>query len=303
MDAATACLLLSRAGFPTDAEGVSVTAREDRWAVLLPGDRMAWFPMNNVASARLATERRVLALLASGCSFHVPRVVHADEAGWQLRALVPGVHDPWGMFRRVQSDRVLARRIGQALGRILAEQHTHIRRADVAGWVPEKLSWPEPSEQLRDQLPRVVTDAALLRVLESVVRRYEEQQHDLAPGECVLSHGDLGLHNVVFVPDADEVAGVFDYYGAAWADRHQDFRYLLLPGSADESMLNGALEIYEPLLGLRLDRERIRLGNAACAIGFLGYRCGTPPEAVSCGRTLADDLHWVTHALRGLGLR
>ena len=43
---------------------------------------------------------------------------------------------------------------------------------------------------------------------------------------------------------------MFDYDGAAWADRHQDFRYLLFPGSADETMLDGALEIYEPLLGL-----------------------------------------------------
>ena len=66
-------------------------------------------------------------------------------------------------------------------------------------------------------------------------------------------------------------------------------------------MLDGALEVYEPRLGRRLDRERIRLGNAACAIGFLGYRCGTPPEARSCGRTLAEDLAWLTAALAGLG--
>ena len=299
MDAESACLLLSQAGFPTDPAGVSVTAREDRWAVSLPGDRMAWFPMNQVASGRLAAERRVLGLLAARCSFRVPRVLRADEAGWQVRDLVPGLYDPWGMFRRVQSDRALARRIGQALGGILAEQHVQIRWEDVAEWLPDRLPWPEPSDQLRDQLPHVVTDAGLLRVIERVLRSYEDQQEDTAPSDRVLNHGDLGLHNVAFVPGTDEVAGGFDYDGAAWADRHQDFRYLLFPGSADETMLDGALEIYEPLLGLRLDRERIRLGNAACAIGFLGY----PPEADSCGRTLAEDLQWVTHALQGLGER
>ncbi len=68
-------------------------------------------------------------------------------------------------------------------------------------------------------------------------------------------------------------------------------------------MLDGALEVYEPLLGLQLDRERIRLGNAACVIGFLAFRCCTLPEERSCGRTLAEDLHWVTHALQGLGER
>jgi aminoglycoside phosphotransferase (APT) family kinase protein len=303
MDVAKACLLLSRAGFPTTAETVAVTARDDRWAVSLPGDRMAWFPMNEAASARLATEHRILALLAARCSFRVPRVVHADEAGWQLRELVPGVFDPWGMFRRVQSDPALARRIGRAIGRILAEQHAMIRRDDIAGWLPEKLPWPEPSTGVLAQLPHVVTDAALLDELQRVLRRYEEQQQEIALSECVLNHGDLGLHNVAFVPDTDDVAGVFDYDGAAWADRHQDFRYLLFPGSADESMMDGALEIYEPLLGMRLDRDRIRLGNAACAIGFLGYRCGTSPDAISCGRTLAEDLHWVTNALQGLGQR
>ena len=66
-------------------------------------------------------------------------------------------------------------------------------------------------------------------------------------------------------------------------------------------MLDGALEVYEPAVGSRLDRDRIRLGNAAGAIGFLAFRCGTPPEARSCGRTLAEDLDWLGWALRGLG--
>jgi hypothetical protein len=66
-------------------------------------------------------------------------------------------------------------------------------------------------------------------------------------------------------------------------------------------MLDGALEVYEPATGRHLDRDLIRLGNAACAIGFLAFRCGTPPEARSCGRTLAEDLDWLGWALRGLG--
>ena len=68
-----------------------------------------------------------------------------------------------------------------------------------------------------------------------------------------------------------------------------------------EEMLDGALEVYEPAVGRRLDRDRVLLGNAACAIGFLAFRHGTPPEARSCGRTLAEDLEWLGRALRGLG--
>ena len=49
-----------------------------------------------------------------------------------------------------------------------------------------------------------------------------------------------------------------------------------------------------------LDRNRIRLYNAACAIGFLAFRAGVPPEQKSCGRTLAEDMRWVRLALAKL---
>jgi hypothetical protein len=55
--------------------------------------------------------------------------------------------------------------------------------------------------------------------------------------------------------------------------------------------VEGALEVYEPVVGSRLDR--ILLGNAVSAIGFLAFRCGTPPDARSCGRTLTEDLDWL----------
>ena len=76
--------------------------------------------------------------------------------------------------------------------------------------------------------------------------------------------------------------------------------YLLFNDDHGEPMLVAALEAYEPALGVRLDRGRIRLCNAACAIGFLAHRAGTPPEARPCGRTLAEDLAWVKGALRSL---
>jgi Phosphotransferase enzyme family len=301
MDAEIACALLRGAGYSADPQEVRVEGRAERWAVTLPGGRMAWFPMNPDAAGRLAVERRILDLLAARCSFRAPRVVHADEAaGWQLRELVPGIFDPWALYRRVQADRVLARRIGRALGSILAQQHVCAGPDDVAGWLPRRLPWPAPSAELWATLPQVVTDAGLLHVIARVLQRYEDATDKAAPGDRVLAHGDLGLHNIVLAPGTDEVAGVFDYDGAAWADRHQDFRYLLFDKESEE-MLDGALEVYEPATGRHLDRDLIRLGNAACAIGFLAFRCGTPPEARSCGRTLAEDLDWLGWALRGLG--
>ena len=117
----------------------------------------------------------------------------------------------------------------------------------------------------------------------------------------MLVHGDLGFHNIAVDPGTDELLGVFDYDSAAWADRHHDFRYLVF-GDDDESVLDGALEVYEPAMAVRIDRSRVRLCNAACAISFLAFRCGVPPEARSCGRTLAEDLAWVRAALSGIGI-
>ncbi len=300
LDAQMICALLAEVGILVAPEAVRIEPRDDRWAVLLPGDQMAWLPMNPAGRRRLAAERRVLDVLAQRCSFRVPRVLHADAAGWQVRSLVPGLCDPWGLYRRVSRDRALSRGIGRALGGVLAQQHARVPGEDLAGWLPRRPPWPEPERRLWDNLPHVGADARLLRAIARVLRRYEDQVEGAAC-DHVLVHGDLGFHNVALVPGTDEVAGVFDYDGACWADRHQDFRYLVFPGGAAGEVLDGALEVYEPALGLRLDRERIRLCNAACAIGYLAFRRGTAPEARSCGRTLAEDLEWVEQALHDLG--
>ena len=247
---------------------------------------------------RLEAERRTLQLLAMRCSFQVPRVLFIAEAGWDIRALVPGACDPWALYERVQHDRPLARRIGHALGGILAEQHTRVHVEDTAGWLSHRLRWPEPWEWIEDRLPHVVQDVRLLRSIEGVLRRCREQES--METDSVLVHGDLGFHNIAVEPLTSVVQGVFDYDGAAWTDRHYDFRYLVFDQQGEE-LLDAALEIYEPAVGVRLDRARIRLLNAACAISYLAFRCGKPPEAHSCGRTLAEDLRWVSHALRTIG--
>ncbi len=299
MDAKQVRTLLTAAGFCLAFQDAQIEAREDRWAVLLPRKRMAWFPMNAEGSQRLATERRVLRLLQARCSFQAPRVLFVAEAGWEVRALVPGVCDPWRLFQQAQNDRALAQRIGRSLGHVLAEQHVRVRPEDAAGWLPRRLRWPKPREWVEGRLPHVMQDARLQRSIGRALRRYDDLDH-AGSGNRVLVHGDLGLHNIAVDLQTAEVQGVFDYDGAAWADRHHDFCYLLFDREEDD-MLEAALEAYEPALGIQLDRARIRLLNAACAVSFLAFRCGAPPEARPCGRTLVEDLNWVRHALQGAG--
>jgi hypothetical protein len=106
----------------------------------------------------------------------------------------------------------------------------------------------------------------------------------------------VGFHNLALDPDTHAVRGIFDYEEAAWADRHHDFRYLVFDLGRDE-MLEAACSVYEPLVGRPIDKGRVLLYNAACAVTFLAYRAGWQPEEKPCGRTLAEDLRWSRHAI------
>ncbi|MGH8218924.1 MAG: phosphotransferase family protein [Steroidobacteraceae bacterium] len=117
----------------------------------------------------------------------------------------------------------------------------------------------------------------------------------------MLVHADLGLHNVVVDPETLRVAGVIDYEGAVYGDRHQDFAVMVFQQD-EEPMFEGALAVYEPLTGTKIDRDRVLLLNAVAAIGFLGFRHGHPPEEAWCGRTLDEDLAWTQAALVRAGI-
>jgi hypothetical protein len=293
----TASSALREAGVHLRPALLRVEAREDRWLVSLPGERLAWFPANARGRERLQLERRILRLLSERCSFRAPRILFESSQGWDVRASVPGLYDPWGLYRRTLTDIPLARRIGSAIGSILVEQHTGVAHSDVAGWLPTRPAWPEPSDWIKRRLPDVTDDWRLLAQIDHALKVYDGVV--AAADDHVLVHGDLGLHNIAVDPETLEVRGVFDYDGAGWADRHHDFRYLIFD-HRQEDALEAALAVYEPTLGRTLSRPRIRLYNAVCAISFLAFRLGVPPEQLSCGRTLADDLDWVRGSLARL---
>jgi aminoglycoside phosphotransferase (APT) family kinase protein len=290
-----ACGVLAEVGLGFEPSDVHVEAREERWVVRLPGQHLAWFAASRHGLQRLQTERRVLRLLETRCTFRVPRVLFESAGGeFDVRAMVPGMSDPWHIYAAVCDSVELAVQLGTTVGTILADQHSRIGPADIAGWLPRRPAWPRPREWVCERLRSVVDDPGLIANAEAVMDAYENVP--VSEADRALVHTDVGFHNLGIDPQSYTVHGLFDYDGAAWADRHHDFRYLLLDLDRYE-LLEAAVSAYEPVVGHRIQRERVLLYNAACAVSFLAYRAGAKPEERSCGRTLAEDLRWARLAL------
>lgn len=268
---------------------------EEKWLVRLPGQRLAWFAASRRGLELLDVERRVLRLLEARCSFAAPRLLFESRDGeFDLRTMVPGSADPLTCYHLVRDSAEHAVRMGAAIGAILAEQHTKIKAAEVSPWLPSRPSWPESREWVRDRLPLVVDDSRLIARAIAVMDLYEQVSVDEA--DRVLIHADVGFHNLAIDPESHAVNGIFDYEGAAWADRHHDFRYLVF-GFDRYDLLEAASSAYEAVAGRVIGRDRVLLYNAACAITFLAFRVGVKAEQRWCGRTLAEDLQWSEHAI------
>jgi hypothetical protein len=286
---------LVAAGFRCRPSDVQIEAREERWLVRLPGQRVAWFAASSSGLERLRAERRVLRLLEARCSFGAPRVLfESRDEEFDVRTMVPGTVDPWAVYAETRDDTRRSIQLGTAIGAILAEQHSRISASDVREWLPAIPSWPEPRDWISERLPSVVGDADLIARAGYVMEAYESVSLDQV--DRALVHTDVGFHNLGIDPQSFAVHGIFDYDGAAWADRHHDFRYLVFALDRYE-MLEAATSVYEPVVGRPIRRDRVLLYNAACAISYLAYRAGTEPEERSCGRTLAEDLRWSKHAI------
>ncbi len=296
--ARTCQLRTCEAGFSSDARAIEVHSREDRVAVRMPHDRMAWFPSNQAGLAMLTKDRRVLRLLERYCHFSTPRLLYEDETGWDVRALVKGAVHPRGLSERIAADPTFARAFGEDLGRILADQHTCIPPGELTGWLPAFPNWPRPEDL--PHLADVIDDPILLARIDQALDRRAEIRSALQ--DPVLIHADVGLHNIAVDPVSFRVVGLFDYEGAVFGDRHQDFAYMVFP-TVKEPMLEGARAVYEAATGVKIDRDRVRLMNAVAAIGFLAFRRGHPPEEIWCGRTLAQDLAWTYDALVRAGIK
>jgi hypothetical protein len=96
LTAEAACEVLRGAGMTCSPEDVQIIAREERWAVSLPGERIAWFPASELGNKRLAIEHRLFACSRSGAHIRrhessSSRLAASMFAKWFLADAIRGV--------------------------------------------------------------------------------------------------------------------------------------------------------------------------------------------------------------------
>lgn len=288
LNSVDAIALLAEVGVDFSPTEGAIERRGERWIVRLSEQRVAWFATLTGRDTLLA-DRSVLRLIEARCNFRAPRILVEHSSGdFDVRAMVPGASDPFVLFKAASGSPAIARQIGIQIGSMLAELHTKIAAADIESVVQHKPDWPESRTWIVERLPRVVDDRSLIEKADHVLRRCESLRID--DEDRVLIHGDLGMHALAYDADSFRINGLFDFEGAAYADRHHDFRYLIFGNST--TMLDAALTEYERITHRILNRDRIFLYHAACALSYLAFRVGHTPEEDWCGRTLEEDLKW-----------
>jgi aminoglycoside phosphotransferase (APT) family kinase protein len=301
LTSADATALLAEVGIDFSPEG-AIERRGERWLVRLPEQRVAWFAASQMGRDTLVADRSVLRMIETRCDFRAPRILVEHSSGdFDVRAMVPGTSDPVALFNAASGSPTIARQIGTQIGSMVEELHTKIAVADIENLIQRKIQhkpdFPESRAWILERLPRVIDDRAFIAKSDDVLRRCESLRID--DEDRVLIHGDLGMHALAYDPDSFRINGLFDFEGAACADRHHDFRYLILGNST--TMLDAALSEYESITHCILNRDRILLYHAACALSYLAFRVGHAPEEESCGRTLEGDLKWSREAVGAIG--
>ena len=281
-------------------EQVRIVRRDDRWLVSWQDNKLAWFAATPEAQQRMQKERIILGLLSEYCTFQTPSMYYTDpQLDFDVRWRVRGSFDPVLAHDRLQARPDLAKTWGNWLGKALVELHSVPLDEAALSALPRKASWPESRSWIEERLPRVTDDKLLIEHILILIDRVEAL--DAYGQDQVLAHTDIGLHNVVFDPASLQPIGLIDFEAAAWVDRHYDFRYMILDYRTS-FLLDAAMETYQAVSGIHLNRDRIYLFNAASACSFLANRADVDPDTLYYGRTLQEDLFWTRSALARCGI-
>lgn len=156
-DAELLAASLASTGILVAACELQVEVNADFTRARLPDGRVAWLAVSPAGRMRLATEGRLLEVLARRTELPVPRVTAVSANGdLQVRTVLEGLAGA-DAITAIICDPARAARIGTELGLVLAQLHTRVIAADVANWLPRGPNGPSPLSGSAGACPRSPT--------------------------------------------------------------------------------------------------------------------------------------------------
>jgi hypothetical protein len=260
-----------------------VLPRDGFVLVVLADDLLAYVSTDDDHRRRLATERKVLARIASRVSFAVPRPVGPlDLTGdLDLRVPAPGATGP-AHHARIMADPALARDVGTWMGCALAELHAALGPSELDALAVPRPDWPQAPARLARGV-----DAHLEGATRDAAHEVLRLWHARPPQREVFLHGDFGSHNFAFDSNTGKPTGVFDFHDGGRGPRVVDLA--LLPSYGEEITLH-ALAAYgadaPPL-------DDVRLAHAVKSIAYLAWRAEDPDaHDLRSGRDRSAAVAW-----------
>jgi aminoglycoside phosphotransferase len=254
------------AGLVISPDLITLEQRKWRWIAYLPGDLIAWIPVDLAGAERLGREGRLLQFLEGRVSFGLPSVHYVDpDLRLQVRRKIPGVQvGGEGAGAREFGALPQGLRLAGDLGRALGELHLAVPPAQAQELGYGSRRFLPDAYELHGRLASKISGQPIAttfdRLLE-IYKRFEPPSRDL-----VLLHGDIWGGNLAVNPLSGALNSLFDFVDACVADRHLDFIYA---HSFGEKFRKGSFAAYASTTGIELSGQRTAMYYALSAFAAL----------------------------------
>lgn len=203
------------------AEAVLNDSGEDHAVVLLDDSWVFRFARTRAASARGASERRLLTALGEVSPIATPRYDHvcvsAKFGGYRMIAGRELAQSVFMSLSRVEQERVLSE-----IGAFLRVLHALPRKL-VAGGSSGRASWLARRYGERREKLTALLGPDLIVVAD---RLYAALPSAVASNHATVIHGDFTENHILLAPNEGRLAGVIDFTDAALGDPALDFACL-----------------------------------------------------------------------------
>jgi aminoglycoside phosphotransferase len=254
------------AGLAIPPDLITLERRKWRWIAYLPGELIAWIPVDLAGAERLGREGQLLRFLEGRVSFGLPSVRYVDpDLRLQVRRKIPGFQvGGEGAGAREFGALPQGLRLAGDLGRALGELHLAVPPAQAQELGYGSRRFLPDADELHGRLASKISDQPIAMMFDrllDIYKRFEPPSRNL-----VLIHGDVWGGNFAVNPVSGALNGLFDFDDACVADRHLDFMYA---HSFGEKFRKASFAAYASTTGIELSGQRTAMYYALSAFAAL----------------------------------